>query len=226
MIKYIQYMGPMSSSTTWFSNLLKHNFKEQCGEKFLGKHSPEQFYNGIWRNGKHNPHTFTQEDYDETLFLFIHRDVFAWLASVRNHPHGAWHLQGKPMSTFIRSSFTAKSERIRPNCTYVNFMEMRKLKMSRWRDLIKEVKNVESFRYCDVIEDRLASIEKIAEKYSLTFKGGKADYIGRNISEDRLQYYIQRRYMAEFNKEDQAFILSQCDLDVESFFGYDYEGAL
>jgi hypothetical protein len=85
----------------------------EVGEKYMGKHSPDEYFRGRW-NGRERQKVYrTRLEEDRTLFLFIHRNVFAWLASVRLYPFGAFHLRNKPMSEFIRTGFTSTTERVR-----------------------------------------------------------------------------------------------------------------
>lgn len=225
MITNLHYMGPMRSGTTWFSLLLKHNFAIEVGEKYMGKHSPDEYFRGRW-NGRERQKLYrTAGEEAQTLFLFIHRNVFAWLASVRLYPFGAFHLRNKPMSEFIRSGFTSTTERVRDNRVYANFIEMRKLKFQMWQKMKKEVQNFINVPWDAISKNTIPWLRSLHFIYSLPLKCSKLEYIG-DITDERRRYYLDHQYMNEFTPEDIDFVLSQCDLEVEKYFGYDYEELL
>ena len=225
MITNLHYMGTMRSGTTWFSLLLRHNFDIEVGEKYLGKHSPDEFFRGRW-NGRERQKLYrTQKDEDETLFLLIHRNVFAWLASVRLYPFGAFHLRNKPMSEFIRSGFTSTTERVREDRHYANFIEMRKLKLQEWLILQDQVQNFVNCPWDGIVRETVEQLSIIRDVYNLPLKQKQVEYIG-DISKERRKYYLDHQYMDEFTDEDIKFVLSQCDLGVEEHFGYEYKEIL
>jgi len=224
MITNLHYMGPMRSGTTWFSLLLKHNFNLDVSEKYMGKYSPDEFFRGRW-DGRQRLKVYREkEEEDQSLFLFIHRNVFAWLASVRHYPFGAFHLRNKPMGEFIRSGFTSTTERIRDDRHYANFVEMRKLKFQEWKRLEKSVGNFLNVPWEKVALNTVPWLHKLASKYKLPIRNGcgPLEYIG-DITDERRRYYSAHQYMREFTSEDINFVLSQCDLETEKHFGYDYE---
>ena len=225
MITNLHYMGPMRSGTTWFSLLLKHNFAIEVGEKWMGKHSPDEYFKGRWDGRQRKKVYRTREEEDQTLFLFIHRNVFAWLASVRLYPFGAFHLKNKPMSEFIRTGFTSDTERVRDDRVYANFIEMRKLKFQAWQIMQVQVGNFVSVPWKRVASVPFMWLDYIQRKYKLPIRPDKLEYIG-DITEERRRYYLDHQYMSEFTPEDIKFVLSQCDLEIEKHFGYDYEELL
>lgn len=225
MITNLHYMGPMRSGTTWFSLLLKHNFAIEVGEKYMGKHSPDEFFRGRWDGSKRINVQRTQLEEDQTLFLFIHRNVFAWLASVRLYPFGAFHLRNKPMGEFIRSGFTSTTERIRDNRHYANFIEMRKLKFQEWKKMKESVANFINVPWDNIVSNTVPWLRSLEFTYSLPKRQVTLEYVG-DITDERRRYYLEHLYMNDFTDEDKAFVLSQCDLEVEEYFGYDYKDIL
>jgi hypothetical protein len=215
-------MGPMRSGTTWFSLLLRHNFDLEVGEKWMGKHSPDEFFKGRWDGRQRMKRYRTQKEEDETLFMLIHRNVFAWLASVRLYPFGAFHLRNRPMSEFIRSGFTSSTERVRDDRHYANFIEMRKLKMQCWRDMQDRVQNFVNCPWDGFVRETVEQLEIVKEVYNLPLKQSQVEYIG-DIKDERRLYYLNHHYMSDFTDEDIEFVLSQCDLETEAHFGYEYE---
>jgi hypothetical protein len=197
----------------------------EVGEKYMGKHSPDEYFRGRW-NGRERQKVYrTRLEEDRTLFLFIHRNVFAWLASVRLYPFGAFHLRNKPMSEFIRTGFTSTTERVRDDRVYANFIEMRKLKFQEWRRLERNVKNFINVPWDEIVVATVPWLEYLHRHYELPIKPKKLEYIG-DIQEARRQYYLEHLYMNEFTQEDIEFVLSQSDLEVEKHFGYNYEDLL
>lgn len=218
-------MGPMRSGTTWFSLLLRHNFALEVGEKWMGKHSPDEFFKGRWDGRQRLKVHRTQLEEDQTLFLFIHRNVFAWLASVRLYPFGAFHLRNKPMGEFIRTGFTSTTERVRDDRVYANFIEMRKLKFQEWRRMKENTANFINVPWEEIVTNTVPWLRSLHYAYSLPKRRVELEYIG-DITEQRRNYYLDHYYMNEFSDEDKDFVLSQCDLEVEKYFGYDYEELL
>lgn len=222
MINYIQYFGQRRSGTTWFSRMLKENFvigDVQCGEKWGGKHSPEEFYRGLYDGTRYLPRTDTPES---TLFLFMSRDIYSWLESMSRSPQGYRNsIPPAPVSIFIRRPYVSQNDRIVEGGRFINPIEMRNIKSAAFLDIHSKVENSELISYTDFISDPCGHIQRWSDEYGLKLKHGKPIWPAKESTHNIAAIYDGR--INKFTKEDIEYVESYMDRDLEAQFGYEYE---
>ena len=176
---------------------------------------------------------------EQTLFVFISRDLVEWLNSFKNNTfHADKPIRNcKNMSSFLRmewkcifdkTSGTAQTsaeygtemlcERNPSNGKrFENVIKMRNSKMWHFLEIEQHVKNYVHVRYEDVRDNPQAFIKMIKTKFGI-----KTSCVFNPVDTVRGKGrvpYVRKTY-PEMSTEDTAFVVDNVDVDLESLLGY------
>lgn len=217
MIDYIQYFGQRRSGTTWFSRLLKDNFVQNCGEKWGGKHSPEEFERGLFDGTVYLPRS---DNPDSTFFIFISRDIYSWLESMSRSPQGYRNtIPAAPVPVFIRRPWVSQNDRIVEGGRFANPIQMRNVKTRAFLDIHSKVKNSVLLRYIDFIQNPRQYLRDWSDQFGLKFKQGCPIIPAEEQTMKIVAAYKDR--IKKFSPADIKFVESQMDEELEIAFGYE-----
>jgi len=121
MIKYIQVFGLQCSGTNILRRLCDANFNIDIGEKHGSKH------------GVHLK-SIVDRDYSDTLFLYIHKNIWAWACSMKDTTHGIMRTD-LPLGRAIREPWGV------PGFSFPNMLAMRNHVLKMFRTIESVVPN-------------------------------------------------------------------------------------
>jgi len=201
-MNYIQIFGLQCSGTNILHTLCKKNFSVTVGESYGSKHGVKDSIQ--WDKIK--------RDRDNVLFVYIQKNVYAWIISMRNSPHRCFP-NGLSIKKVMQHKYYASNV-----FKFPNILEMRKCVI----DTIVDVKNISanwlSISHIDLIKDPLSMLNKIkqyvpANSFDLSplskYKGHSGKFI-------RNRYYIDEMYMKMFDKECKDILNNLYDMNYEA----------
>ena len=225
-IKYIQYFGQRRTGSSWLSRVLRNSCQVEVGEKFGLKHDKDC--------------NFAAGNVDETLFLFINRDIYMWLDALHKNPWGIEEYRGLSLSEFIRSPWYNKIpddvKRWYPECKlgpgteikdysggllipgrFDTPIHMRNAKVDAWTDVKNSVPHAEDISYVECIGDLRGYLGKLFNKYDIGYNINAAEGI---VSGEKKEYFLTRKYLDKYSTADLDFIRDNCDVHIEKRIGF------
>ncbi|CAM9134206.1 unnamed protein product [Sphacelaria rigidula] len=220
-------LGERVSGTCFIQSLITENTKLTPVSPYGHKH----FYQDI--------NKLRRDNNDDTLFVFISRDLIDWLNSFKNNTfHAEASIRNcKDMSSFLRmewkcifdkTSGTPESssqygaemicERDPINGKrFPNVVQMRNSKLWHFLDVHKHVRNYVHVRYEDVREHPESFLASISECFGVS--RSKIFYPVDTVRGKGRVPYVKKTY-PEMSEEDRTFVIENVDEDLESLLGY------
>lgn len=204
-IKYIQIFGLQCSGTNILKRLCELNFDIPTGERFGSKH-------GV------NLNVIRDKRFEDVLFLYIHKNIHAWVCSMRDQTHGAMP-RGLSVSAALRRGWAIRKFQ------FPNILKMREHVLTRFGNIEKNVANWINIRHIDLVVSPAAIIMALHKMFSIPFKCGKvpdvtiaSHYKGelQNGKFPKKKYYLNKEYMQRLNDADIKFIEDNYDMSFES----------
>jgi hypothetical protein len=242
MIDSIQIICERHSGSNWFVKLLNHSFNNKIQindlEKhwFLNEYKLNHFLetssaplkkmknNCIKRNISFN--NFNDITKNNILVIIIVRDVYDWILGMKKDPH---HFSNKQeiinmsISNFIKMKWNNNRD-ITPYSILVNnVVDLRTKKYINWFKYIPQFcKNVEIFKYEDILLNYKAIIKYLCEQYNFKLENDIKNQ-NQSLTQNKIDnsLYFNKKLIDKFySKKDLYFIKKFIKLDIEKELGY------
>jgi len=203
MIKYIQIFGLQCSGTNVLQNLCNINFDVSLGNRYGGKH------------GK-NLRFARDKDFSDTLFLYIQKNIWAWVCSMKDTTHGVMKL-GLPISRAMKEPWADGDFK------FDNIIEMRNYVLGMFRNFENIVPNWVNINHDMMVFNPQVVLQNITNRYDiLSYDAPINVEIAKRYKGDmkcgpfnRKQYYRTKAYMDRLSKSDIEFIRDNYDMSFE-----------
>ena len=180
MIKNIKVFGERNSGTTFCKLLLQKNLKNV--EVFTGGYNKKEHLG--WKHGFPNKNLINKED---TLFVFIIRDLHSWLNSMYHKPYH--FICPKDINKFLYEKLNTRSKKgdhpvytdPRESDTIVN---LRYAKIQNYLNFFKEVKNAIFINMEELQQNKENFIYFLSKTYNISIKE-KIDIIEKHTKTDK-----------------------------------------
>jgi hypothetical protein len=113
VIQYIQILGLQCSGTNALARLIEANTDIPVGLKYGGKHGQGLKWDAI-------------ESSKDVLFVYVQKDIAAWVVSMRNRPHGCFP-EGLSLGQAMKCRWSNLGE------SFGNILRMRAEMLSRYK---------------------------------------------------------------------------------------------
>lgn len=226
-ITHVCVLGERVSGTCFIQSLITENTRLRAVSPYGHKH----FFQDTEK--------LRREKNDDTLFVFISRDLVEWLNSFKNNTfHAEASIRNcKDMSSFLRmewkcifdktsgtseSSSQYGSEMMfernpSDGKRFRNVVQMRNSKMWHFLGVREHVENYLHVRYEDVRDNPETFLEDISEKFGIALT--KVFHPINTIRGKGRIPYARKTYPA-MSPEDTDFVVMNVDHDLESLLGY------
>lgn len=177
-----------------------------------------------------------------TIFLFVVRDLFPWLVSMKKNPHYAHQFDKASMHTMVTSPWEATFDQLSGNRLdadpvsgkqFANILKLRTARLKDWLAVRECLPYAHTYRYSELYQTPEPIIKAMVQKHNLKLKRKE---ITRDIcivsygdcQEDKgakqrkQDEWFRRSYMDSFSQETLRFILESHDWVTEAEFGFDY----
>lgn len=230
-MKQVCILGERVSGTCYLQSVLTEN----TGLKVVSPYGHKHFYQDTDKIRKN-----AKDQDNDTLFIFISRDLVAWLHSFKNNTFHA----DKPirdcedMSKFLRmewkcihdrTSGTPESSSLygkemmcernpKNGQRFQDVIQMRNSKMQHFLSIGQLVRNFLHVRYEDVRDYPEKFLDKLVSEYGVKRKS-KTFVPVNTVRGKGTVPYVQKAY-PDMSEEDTDFIMSRIDVDLEKKLGY------
>ncbi len=199
MIDYIQLFGLQTSGTNAIENLLRANFDVEIGMKHGAKH-------GL------NFKIDEGDAYSNVLFVYIQKDILAWVCSVKDSPHEA--MPKLLLGQAIRQPWVSA------NWDFPNIVQMRKQIIADYDKIENQVDHWVNLKHDWLFFSPENILRSLHSKYGLPLVGVGFDvsslenYKGQAKSgkwkgrDARAKYYLNKEYILRLHQRDIDFIMS------------------
>jgi len=206
MIKYIQIFGLQCSGTNILQKLCEDNFNIPVKGKHRYKYGSKH---GVGVGVENN----ISERYKHTLFLYIHKNIWAWICSMRNTTHGAIP-PGLSISKAIRKSWSVG------NFKFSNMIEMRNHVLDVFGGIESKATNWINIEHDMLVYNPVAVIRRITNDISLRndkititssskYKGASGSFSKKK------KYYIEKVYINKFSCNDIKYVREKYNMSYE-----------
>lgn len=220
-------IGERVSGTCFIQSLITENTRLRPVSPYGHKH----FYQDI--------NKLRRDNNDDTLFVFISRDLVDWLNSFKNN---TFHAEGqirncKDMSSFLRmewkcvfdktsgtpessSQYGAEMMCERDPTTgkrFQNVVQMRNAKLWHFLDVQQHVRNYVHVRYEDARDNPEKFLRSISSDFSIV-RSKVFNPVDTVRGKGRVPY-VKKTY-PRMTEEDASFVVENVDQDLESLLGY------
>jgi len=191
MIKYIQVFGLQCSGTNILQRLCAANFDIEVGSKHGSKH-------GV------NLRFLRERDWSDTLFLHIHKNIWAWICSMTGQTHGVIR-SGLSVTRAMREPWGVEG------FDFSDMIAMRNHVLETFRTIESIVPNWVNIQHDDMMGHPREILRSIVEMYGVPLTSGgicidiAKHYKGRTSNgmfERKKHYYETKAYMKELSEED------------------------
>jgi len=220
-IRFFQIFGERNSGTKYVQRVLNRNLRINPTSAFGFKH---WYVKGHQPRGEENRTTDNEcirslDGSDDTIFVFIVRDPYSWIQSMRSKPHHAPLHRNMGLSEFIRKEWisyeTKRANKMWPpsadNYYFIeraeNICALRRSKNAHFMSIGNRVRNFHTIRHHAMNQ----GIREMVELFGL-------ETIGKGLSFDGFR---SPKNYPPIPKEDKRFIDSHLDPDAEKSLGYD-----
>jgi hypothetical protein len=166
MIKNIKVFGERNSGTTFINLFLKYNIENI--NVLNGKYNANE---GGWKHGFPDINLFKKKN--QTLFIFIIRDLHQWLNSMYHKPYH--YDKVKNVNKFLYEKLIIKEKRVKhPVITdpreSQNIIDLRNAKIESYLNFFEMVDNAIFINLEDIQKDKKKFINFLSETYNLSIK--------------------------------------------------------
>lgn len=238
MIKEVKIYGERSCGTNYLASLVQKNFEKVTV-------NPQRYG---WKHGFINFKKLPNLNNDNTLFIFISKDPYSWIVSMKKKPHHAPQLYNLPLEEFVRQEWACyKGENygnrdlvnnpLKPEEEmlnernpitkerFENVIAMRNAKNKCFLKLRNHVKHYRRIKYENLLKHPERSIKKIAEEFSIPLKDqveNTTGYFGRNpkVKFSNKSYYLNKEYLKFYSKDLIEYVNQYLDESIESRLQY------
>jgi len=184
-------------------------------------------------------------DMDRTLNIFLVKDAYAWINSMKANPFHAPHMERINWAPFLTKEWYSVLDSLgevdRNPSNYQRFANIMQLRAAKLRDWIK-VRDCLPYhytlRYEDLIKNTTRVILDIARQfqpYGLRLRhlepvtdvcvvhyGQCSTDSNRALRNQKIDYYLERKYITDTPETAQKFIRQNIDYETEFQLGYTY----
>jgi len=232
-ISRIWVWGERNSGTGMTQRLMNMNFN--LSEEVIG---------GLpWKHGFASQQLL--HDMDRTLNIFVVKDTYAWLNSMKQHPHHAPYFLHVDWVTFLTQKWYSEVDgrevdrNPQTRKSLANIMQLRAAKLRDWIKVRECVPYHYTVRYEDLIRNVTEVILDISQKFQshglklrndapnenvcLVYFGECIDsYNLSNEIRKKRAYYLNRDYLREIPTFVKPYIMRNIDNVTEQIVGYSY----
>lgn len=226
MSKKLLHYGLQRSGTNFLESLLKRNFSSKILSLRKERNHPLQKHFRLYDDKTKIPELKYSNDYSFNSFnefkkswdlnfeidgiIVISKDPYSWLLSYEKWANKcSW-----------------------PNPSY-NYIEEYNLFLNKWKDFAKQTNDVIFVKYIDLLVQPEVELKKIENKFSLKRKwitkkkGLKTELEKVKVSEkfslDKKDFYIQKKYLKDYNHSKLDLINSILDKNLMEFLNYEFQ---
>ena len=164
---------------------------------------------------------------DETLFVYVTKDPYAWVNSMASRKTG-----GPPRRTVVRTIVAEKFKTVSES--YGSLLQMRYDKIQASLKLRDSVKHFSHVRYEDFLEDAEVNLSELLQKFGIrgrpqyhgvyhatrgekrTPKGlVRADHTS-SVKFGRYRHYVEKKFLDLYDTKLMDFVTARMDAEVES----------
>jgi len=241
-IQRIKLFSERCSGSTFTHYLLWKNLITREGNSFRNpefifghRHFPPDYNVPLSKWGGPE-HLYTLEGSDDTLFIFLFRNPYDWLRSLRGKPNGASReLRNLSLSKFIRTPWKLKADlksiqkqrEINPfldmnsltGKPFENPMQLRAAKIKMMLDVAAKVKNFYIIQYESISSSPEEVLTEIASAFDLVVRNPTITITSYKGLEKKP--YVQKQY-PPISTQDLLYINKYLDEELENAIGYSF----
>jgi len=225
--------------------LVDQNVKLEFSQSSCFRETPERLKVEI--NKKHtrvDKFKFSKEKMEETLFIHISKDIFSWMRSMYNRPHFWLGLKEVTFEGFLLTPWDSSILPTHPPSKefdawpwaedyYENIFQLRAIKLQSFLTVQPCLPYNLLLRYEDLNVDPIKYLQLLSSQFNIslnsnlnvTFCFMKHGDCVTNLQEEnqkKKNYYLQRKYLTEYNNNTLKMLHHNMNFSLENVFGYDY----
>jgi hypothetical protein len=239
-VLFIKIYGERNTGTNYLEKLIKINFDvtvlpgnvpkriKRLRQNKLGDEPNRDLYffltqrrNLGWKHKCVNPQSLKRRG-SGVLFITLTKNPYSWLLSLYNRPYH--NKRTLSFSDFLRSEWKTVG---REDCRsrFPNPIELWNTKNGAYISLARELRT-ECLRYEDLLRNPESILRLLSERYGVSRFGTEYENVVESTKGDGkdytyfFDYYLNEKWLSEYEAPDIAHINGLLDPEVLSFFGY------